>query len=272
MFAYMAVEGAGGLWTGSLALLSDAGHMLSDAAALSLSLFALWIARRPPTPTRTFGYYRAEILAALANAAALLAVAVMVLVEAIDRVQAPPEVKGGPMLAIAAGGLLVNLGGLALLHGVKGQSLNVRGAFLHLMGDTLGSLGAIASGLAILGWGWTWADPVASMLIAALIVVSGWRLLKDAMAVLMEGTPAHLDCDRLQRAVLAVPGVAAIHDLHVWTIGSGLESLSCHVVTDARRPHGELLRDIREVVASFHIAHVTIQVEPAECGLDCGKV
>lgn len=267
----MAAEVAGGLWTNSLALLSDAGHMLSDAAALSLSIFALWVARRPPTPRRSFGYYRAEILAALVNAATLLTVAALVLGEAIGRLQTPRDVLGGPMLAIATGGLVVNLAGLALLHGVQSQNLNVRGAFLHLLGDMLGSLGAMASGLAILGPGWTWADPVASIIIAILIVVSAWRLLKEALAVLMEGAPAHLDPDRLADAVLKIPGVGTVHDLHVWTIGSGLESLSCHVVADPSRPYGDLLRDIQAVVASFGIQHVTIQVEPGDCGVDCAR-
>jgi cobalt-zinc-cadmium efflux system protein len=266
---YMAVEVAGGIWTGSLALLSDAGHMASDAAALGLSLFALWIAQRPPTPHRTFGYYRAEILAALVNAAALFAVAVLVIIAAVERLQAPRMVMGGPMLAIATGGLLVNLAGLALLHGVRGQSLNIRGAFLHLLGDTLGSLGAMLSGAAILGPGWTWADPVASIVIATLIVFSAWRLLKDALSVLMEGTPAHVDPDRLRTAIQEVPGVCEIHDLHIWTIGSGLHSLSCHVLADRSRPYEDLLAGIRSVVAASNIGHVTIQIESRNCGLDC---
>lgn len=271
MALYMGVEVAGGIWTGSLALLSDAGHMMSDVAALGLSMVALWVAQRPPTPRRSFGYYRAEILAALVNAAALFAVAALVLIEAVERLQAPPDVRGGPMLIIATGGLVINLAGLALLHGIRTQNLNVRGAFLHMVGDTLGSLGAIASGIAILGPGWTWADPVASIVIAVLIVVSAWRLLKEALAVLMEGAPAHLDPDRLQSAVLAIPGVCSVHDLHVWTIGSGLESLSCHVVADPARAYGDLLHDIQTVVATFHISHVTIQVEPGDCGVDCMK-
>lgn len=271
LVAYMVIEVAGGLWTGSLALLSDAGHMLSDTAALSLSLFALWIARRPPTPRRSFGYYRAEILAALVNASALFAVAALVLSEAAQRLQSPPEVRAGPMLAIATGGLAVNLAGLVLLHGVQGQSLNVRGAFLHMLGDTLGSLGAIASGLAILGPGWTWADPVASIVIAVLIVVSAWRLLKEALAVLMEGAPARIEPDHLLQAMQAVPGVCGVHDLHVWTIGSGLESLSCHVVADPARPYGDLLKDLHATIGTFGIAHVTLQVEPGDCGHDCGK-
>lgn len=271
LLLYMAVEVVGGFWTGSLALLSDAGHMMSDAAALGLSMFALWVAHRPPTPRRSFGYYRAEILAALVNAAALFAVAALVLVEAVERLQAPPDVRGGPLLIIATGGLVINLAGLALLHGVQTHSLNVRGAFLHVASDTLGSLGAMASGLAILGPGWTWADPVASIVIAVLIVLSGWRLLKEALAVLMEAAPAHLDPDRLRSAVLEIPGVCGVHDLHVWTIGSGLESLSCHVVADPARPYGDLLRDIQTVVATFDIIHVTIQVEPDDCGVDCLK-
>jgi cobalt-zinc-cadmium efflux system protein len=269
VLAYMGVEVAGGLWTGSLALLSDAGHMASDAAALGLSLFAAWVTRHPPTPRRSFGFYRAEILAALVNAAALFAVAAFVVWEAVERMAAPPAVLGGPLLAIAAGGLAVNGASLLLLHGVRGHDLNVRGAFLHVVGDALGSVGALASGACILLWDWRWADPLASLVIAALIVVSAWRLLQEALAVLMEGTPAHLDVDALRQAMLAVPGVCALHDLHVWTIGSGLHSLSCHVVVPPPLSGDAVLPALRTSIAAFGITHVTIQVEAGD-GRDCG--
>jgi cobalt-zinc-cadmium efflux system protein len=259
---YMAAEVAGGLWTNSLALLSDAGHMLSDAAALALSLAALWIARRPPTPERTYGYHRAEILAALVNGAALGAIAVLIFIEAWDRLLAPPTVRGGPMLAIASGGLVVNLAALWLLSADRAHNLNVRGAWLHVLGDTLGSVGAIASGALIWAFGWHWADPLASVLIGVLILVSSWRLLQETVAVLMEGTPAHLDVGTIRQALVAEAGVLDVHDLHVWTITSGLDSLSCHVVAESGACPADLLRRLRTVLqARFGLEHVTIQVE-----------
>lgn len=270
VLAYMGVEIAGGLWTGSLALLSDAGHMASDAAALGLSLFAWHVSHRPPTARHSYGYYRAEILAALVNASALFVVAFVVVWEALERLSAPPPVLGGPLLVIAGGGLAVNVAGLLLLHDVRGHDLNVRGAFLHMVGDALGSIGALFSGACIVLWDWRWADPAASLVIATLIVLSAWRLLQEALSVLMEGAPAHLDVDALRGAMMAVPGACALHDLHVWTIGSGRHSLSAHVVADPARDPDGLLRDLRGAIAPFGISHVTIQLESdvgyGECG------
>ncbi len=260
--AYMGVEVVGGLWTNSLALLSDAGHMLSDAAALALSLAALWIARRPPTPERTYGYHRAEILAALINGAALGAIAILIFIEAWDRFNAPPTVRGGPMLAIAAGGLAVNLVALALLSADRAHSLNVRGAWLHVLGDALGSVGAMVSGLLIWGFGWYWADPVASVAIGVLILVSSWRLLQETLGILMEGSPAHLDVSAIRQALASAPGVRDVHDLHVWTITSGMDSLSCHVVADADACPSDLLAHLRRTLHDrFGLDHVTIQIE-----------
>lgn len=267
---YMVAEVVGGLWTNSLALLSDAGHMLSDAAALGLSLTALWIARRPPTPERTFGFHRAEILAALINGAALGAIAVLIFVEAWDRFQSPPVVRGGPMLIIATGGLAVNLVALWLLSADRNHSLNVRGAWLHVVGDTLGSLGAITSGVLIWAFGWYWADPLASVLIAVLILVSSWRLLQETLAILMEGTPAHLDVSSIREALAAVPGVLDVHDLHVWTITSGMDSLSCHVVANPETCPPDLLRRLQETLKErFGLDHVTIQVEGSQTDESC---
>jgi cobalt-zinc-cadmium efflux system protein len=266
----MVAEVVGGLWTNSLALLSDAGHMLSDAAALALSLAALWIARRPPTPERTFGFHRAEILAALINGAALGAIAVLIFVEAWDRFQSPPAVRGGPMLAIAAGGLVVNLVALGLLSADRKHSLNVRGAWLHVLGDTLGSLGAMASGLLIWAFGWHWADPVASVLIGVLILVSSWRLLQETVAILMEGTPAHLDVAAIREALAAAPGVLDVHDLHVWTITSGMDSLSCHVVADPETCPPDLLRRLQGILRDrFGLDHVTIQIQSSPTDEPC---
>ncbi len=259
---YMFAEVAGGLWTGSLALLSDAGHMLSDAAALALSLGAIWIARRPPTPERTFGFHRAEILAALVNGIALGTIAVLIFVEAWGRFLEPPTVRGAPMLAIATGGLAVNVVALWLLSADRSHSLNVRGAWLHVLGDTFGSVGAIISGVLIWAFGWNWADPVASVLIGVLIVFSSWRLLQETVAVLMEGAPAHLDVAAIRDALTAEAGVLDVHELHVWTITSGMESLSCHVIVESDVCTRDLLGRLHGVLGErFGVNHVTIQVE-----------
>ena len=270
---YMVAEALGGLWTGSLALLADAGHMLSDAAALALSLFAVKIAQRPPTPERTFGFYRTEILAALANGATLVAISIFIVLEAYERWQRPIEVRGFEMMWIAAGGLVVNLISLRILAAGRDESLNLRGAWLHVLTDALGSLQALIAGLLIWRFGWTWIDPLASILIALLVVFSAWSLLKDAVAVLMEGTPAHIDIAEVRSAIAALPGVQSVHDLHVWTITSGLESLSAHVVC-TERPRTAVLTEIRETLSQrFGIDHQTIQLEPEDFAedhpLDC---
>jgi cobalt-zinc-cadmium efflux system protein len=268
--AYMVAEIIGGLMTNSLALLADAGHMFSDAAALALSLFAVWIAGRPATPQRSYGFYRTEILAALANGATLVAVAVLVFVEAYQRFYEPPPVRGGLMMAVALGGLAVNLASLWLLTSGRGESLNLRGAWLHVLSDALGSIGAIAAGLLIWGFGWSWADPVASVLIGLLIVYSSWRLLSESVAVLMEGAPRGIDVDAVRAALAAAPGVLAIHDLHVWTITSGMDSLSAHVIAQDGLPHAALLTELRTLLdRQFKIHHVTLQIEPASAELDC---
>jgi cobalt-zinc-cadmium efflux system protein len=263
VLAYMAAEVVGGLLTNSLALLADAGHMLSDAAALGLSLFAMWIARRPPTSQRTFGYYRAEILAALVNGATLIAIAIYIFSEAYQRFRKPPAVLGGWMLVVAVLGLLVNLGGLWILHGARDESLNVRGAWLHVLGDAAGSVGAIVAGVLIWTLGWNWVDPLAGALICLLILVSSWRLLKETVGVLMEHAPSHIDVDKVRDAIMEINGVDGVHDLHVWTITSGLVSLSAHVSVERVAPDGDLLHEVRRALRErFGIDHVTIQLEP----------
>lgn len=260
---YMVAEVVGGLLTNSLALLADAGHMLSDAASLALALFALWAAQRPPTPRHTYGYHRTEILAALVNGATLVAVAVYIFVEAYERVGAPSEVQGALMMGIAVGGLAVNLAGLWILNAGKSESLNVRGAWLHVLTDALGSVGAIVAGALIWAFGWYWADPAASVLIGLLVIYSAWALLKETVAVLMEGAPGHLDVDAVRDAIRGVEGVSAVHDLHVWTITSGMVALSAHVVTSGARPHDVLLQEIHDVLhEAFEVDHPTIQIEP----------
>lgn len=261
---YMLAEAVGGWFTGSLALLADAGHMLSDVAALGLSLFAMWMAGRPPTPKRTYGYHRMEILAALANGATLVAISFFILSEAVERFRNPPEVNAPVMMGIAAGGLLVNLASLWILHEGRGDNLNVRGAWLHVLMDTLGSVQALAAGALIWAFGWRWADPAASVLIASLVVFSSWNLLKEATSVLMESVPAHIDVDEVLAVLLGLPGVLEVHDLHIWTITSGLESLSAHVVVEDARYDCELLGEIRTALHDrFGIDHLTIQIETA---------
>jgi cobalt-zinc-cadmium efflux system protein len=270
MTAYMIAEVVGGWLTNSLALLADAGHMLSDVAALGLTLFAMWIARRPATAPRTFGHYRAEILAALANGATLVAVAVYVFVEAWQRLQEPPAVLGGQMLAIATGGLVVNLVGLWILRGSRSESLNIRGAWLHVLGDALGSVGAIASGVLVWAFGWNWADPAASVAIGLLILYSSWALIKEAVAVLMESAPGNLDLDAIRATLRGVDGVEEVHELHVWSISSGMVSLSCHLIArTARASDGGILHEARSrLEREFGIHHVTIQVELVACRKD----
>lgn len=259
---YMCLEVIGGVMSGSLALLADAGHMLSDAGALALTLFAMKFARRPPTPQRTYGYYRAEILAALANGATLGAVALFIFVEAYERFSEPPQVEAPLMLAVASGGLLINAAGLWFLRGSHDASLNLRGAWLHVLTDALGSVQAIVAGLLIWSLGWNWVDPLASVLIAALVIYSSWALVRQSVAVLMEGAPGHINVDEVHSALLALPDVSAIHDLHVWTITSGYIALSVHLTCVNPDHHESVLTSAQDILANrFGIRHATIQID-----------
>jgi len=260
---YLIAEVIGGWLSNSLALLADAGHMFSDVASLGLSAFAVWIADRPAGSQRTFGFYRAEILAALINGTTLIAVSGLILIEAWHRLADPQPVQAPLMMGVAIGGLVVNLAGLAILHGGRHDSLNVRGAWLHVLSDALGSVAAIGAALMIQFQGWTWADPAMSAVIAVLVIYSAWRLLAESVWVLMEGAPRHIKVDELETALQELRGVLSVHDLHVWTITSGLDALACHVVTDGARPYDELLSAIRHVIHDrFGIDHVTVQIEP----------
>jgi cobalt-zinc-cadmium efflux system protein len=264
--AYLVAEVVGGYMANSLSLLADAGHMLSDVAALALSLFAVWIAQKPATSRRTFGWYRTEILAALANAATLIAISIYIFYEAWERLGAPEPVAGAIVVWVAVGGLLVNVIGAALLHGGREHSLNIRGAWLHLMTDAAGNVGVIVGGVMVWVWGLAWADPAMSVLIGLLVIWSSWGLLKDSVAVLLEGTPSHIDVEAVRAAVTEVAGVESVHDLHVWTISSGIEAVSCHVVVggrDERRASGEILADVHQVLRQrFGLNHLTVQIEP----------
>lgn len=259
---YTIAEAVGGWLSNSLALIADAGHMLSDVAALALSLFAAWMSRRPATPARSFGYYRTEILAALVNAATLIAISVWILVEAYRRLGAPPDVAGRMVMAIAAGGFVVNVLGMWVLGGGRRANLNVHGAWLHVATDALGNLGTVVAGAAVAYAGWRWADPVASVLIALLVCWSSWALLVESVAVLMEGTPSGIDPDLVRGALCGVGGVETVHDLHIWSISSGRVSLSAHVDVDGTRPDRDVLPELCTVLRErFAITHVTLQLE-----------
>lgn len=259
---FLVVEAIGAFWTGSLALAADAGHMLTDVGGLALALFAVWVAARPPTPEKTYGYYRVEILAATVNALLLLAVAVIILVEAYHRLREPRDVLGAPMLAIAIAGLAANLAAAWLLHRDAGASLNVRAAYLEVLGDALSSLGVIVAALVVIGTGVTLVDPLVSALIALFIVPRTWRLLRQAVNVLLEGTPSHLDLREIEAAMIQMPGVRRVHDLHVWTLTSGREAMSAHVVVHDVRESERLLESLHAVLhARFGIDHTTIQLD-----------
>src|SRR5918992_2783800 len=218
---FMVVEAIGGWLSGSLALLADAGHMLADAGALGLTLLSAWIALRPANQSKTYGYQRWEILAALINGAALFGIAGWVVVEAIQRIENPEPIRAGLFLVIAAGGLIVNLVSLGILHGIRDGNLNTRGAYLHVLGDALGSVGALTAAAIIATTGWTLADPIISIVLALFILVGAWRLLRESTDILLESVPGHVSLSEVQRCMLAVPGVTGVHDLHVWTVTSG---------------------------------------------------
>jgi cobalt-zinc-cadmium efflux system protein len=267
---YMVAEVLGGLAANSLALLADAGHMFSDAAALGLSLVAVVLAQRPTTAQRTYGYHRAEILAALLNGAALLVLAVLIAREAWERLSAPPDVHGGVMLAVACGGLAINLANLMILSGGREQNLNVRGAWLHVMADTLGSIGAISAAMIIYFLGWRWADPLASLIIAALVLYSAWELIRETLDVLMEGVPRGISIGEVTAALKGLPGVLDAHDLHVWSLTSGKNIATAHLVIADNADHQGIVDAANRVLAArFSIEHATIQVEHDELARQC---
>lgn len=260
--AYTVVEVVGGIVTGSLALLADAAHMLSDNASLAVALFAAWLAGRPAGPNRTFGYRRAEILAALFNGVALVAISIWIFIEAANRFRDPPEVEAGLMLAIAAAGLAVNLVAARILHGHADGNLNVSAALRHVLADLLGSIGVIAAAAIILATGWEYADPAVSVLIGFLILVSSWGILRDSTQILLEGSPAGIEVEQVGNAMAAMPGVAQVHDLHVWEITSGFPALAAHVLvgreTDCHAVRRELETMLRE---RFELEHTTLQLD-----------
>ncbi|MFJ7969818.1 cation diffusion facilitator family transporter [Psychrobacillus sp. NPDC096389] len=263
----MFLEFFGGLFTNSLALLSDSGHMLSDASALLLSLVAIWFSSRPPSSVRTFGGYRFEILAALFNGVTLFVIAGFIVWEAFGRFLEPQTVASGTMMLIAAIGLLANLlSAWALIRkGDVKNNVNLRGAYLHVLGDALGSIGAIVAGILMLLFDWYVADPIISVLVALLILKSAWGLIKHSIHILMEGTPMSIDQKEVKASLEQIEGVLDVHDLHIWTITSGLDSLSCHlVIEDEKNGQYILQQALDKLKLTFHLEHATIQVETAE--------
>lgn len=259
---YMFAEVIGGWLANSLALLSDAGHMFTDVAALALSLLAARFASRPANPHKTYGYYRMEILAALANGVTLIAISVLITIEAYQRLRHSEPIAAPTMIAVSVGGLIVNLISAKALHANHEHNLNLHGAFLHVIGDLLGSVVAVIAGVLVLLKGWLWPDPVFSVLICLLIVYSSWRLVKEAVNVLLEGTPSHIDARAVEASMLTVGGVREIHDLHIWTITSNRHAVTAHVIIDESRGSSDILRELRQLLASkFGLSHSTLQLE-----------
>jgi cobalt-zinc-cadmium efflux system protein len=261
----MVAEAVGGWLTNSLALVADAGHMFTDVVAIGLTLAAAWFAERPATAQKTYGYYRLEILAAFANGIFLVLLSAVVIYEAFQRWYASPQILAAEFTAIAAGGLVVNLIAAYLLSSTHKHDLGLRGAWLHVMGDLLGSIAAILAGLAIIAFGWLWADALGSIIISVIIIYGAWRLILESVNVLLEGTPRYIDIRSVESAILATEGVSGVHDLHVWTISSGIDALSAHINHYDTVPHSELLAAVRRTLhETFGLDHLTIQMETVD--------
>jgi cobalt-zinc-cadmium efflux system protein len=264
--AYTVVEDVGGLLTGSLALLADAVHMYSDNVAIALALVAVWLAGKPSTHERTYGYKRAEVLVALANGVTLVALAIWIFYAGVRRLGDPPEILGGWMLAIALAGILVNVAAARIRYGARG-GLNVEAAFRHVLADLLGSFGVVAAAVLVLGTGWLEADPLAGMLIGALVLVSSWTILRESTRILLEAAPAGIDTQAVGERLARAPGVVEVHDLHIWTITSGFPALSAHVLVGRGEDcHGRREELERLLAGEFGIAHTTLQVDHAREG------
>lgn len=261
---YLIVEIIGGFWTGSLALLADAGHMLTDVAGVGLALLAIWFAEKPASPERTYGYYRVEILAALTNAVVLILISLYILYEAYKRFKNPPEVESAAMLGVAAVGLVINLIGVYVLRSGSSESLNMKGAYFEVLSDMLTSIGVIIAGIIMLTTGWYYADPIISAGIGLFILPRTWALLKDAVSVLIEGTPADVDLPKLRESLEKIEGVAGVHDLHVWSLTSGVNAMSVHAVLTKDDEHDAVMSRVHDYVTkNFKISHVTVQTECA---------
>ena len=262
--ALMIAEVIGGMLSNSLALLADAGHMLTDAGALALSLFVAWMCRQPSGPEKTYGYLRWEILAALLNGATLLLISFWIVWEAVSRFRAPEPIAGGLMLGFAIAGLVVNAIAVWILHGVNRDSLNVRGAYLHVLGDMLASGGTVVAALLVRLTGWVAADPIASLVSTVLIVGSAWRLVREAVDVLLEAAPPHIALEAVRARLESIPGVESVHDLHVWTVTSGVVAMSVHAIVRQPEHHQGVLESAHDLLQEMGIHHVTVQLERNE--------
>ena len=268
---YLIAEVVGGLLTGSLALLADAGHMLTDVGGLGFALLAIRFAEKPPTAARTYGYYRAEILAALANAVVLIGISLYILYEAYQRFQNPPEVASVGVLWVAGIGMAVNIAGMLILRAGAQESLNMKGAYFEVLSDLLTSIGVIIAAVIMWATKWYYADPLISALIGLLILPRTWRLLRDAVGVLLEGVPSDVDSRAVRLTIESVSGVAGVHDLHIWSLTSGLNALSVHVVVQSPGEYPTVLRSIHDRVTAEHkVSHLTVQCEPP--GWEKGEV
>jgi cobalt-zinc-cadmium efflux system protein len=262
--AVLVAEVVGGFLSNSIALLADAGHVLTDSAALALSLFVAWFSRQPVSPEKTFGYLRWEIIAALLNGTTLLGISVWIVIESLQRFRAPEPVGGTLMLVVATAGLVSNAIAALLLHPVNKSSLNVRGAYLHVLGDLLASVGTIAAAIVIALTGWLYADPIASLLTTALIVRGAWQLVRESVDVLLEATPAHIALAEVRAKLLGIPGVESVHDLHVWTVTSGVVALSAHAIVREAERQQDVLEEACHRMSHMGIHHCTIQIEQRE--------
>lgn len=263
-FVILVAEGVGGYLSNSLALLADAGHVLTDAGALGLSLFVAWLARQPGSPAKTFGYLRWEILAALINGATLLLISAWIVYEAIMRFQHPEPVAGGLMLWVAVLGLAVNGIAVWLLHGVRDGGLNIRGAYLHVLGDMLASGGTVVAAIVIKATGWLVADPIASLVTTVLIIAGAWRLVRESVNVLLEAAPPHIELDQVRARIESLDGVESVHDLHVWTVTSGMVAMSAHAIVRDSTDHQRVLERAQDILQEMGIHHATLQLECEE--------
>ena len=261
---FLVAEVVGGIVSNSLALLADAGHMLTDVAALGLSLFVAGFRTRPETPKRTYGYLRLEILAAFVNGATLLLLCAWIIWEAASRLRDPEPIADGIMLVVAFGGLLINVASALILHPSRGASLNVRGAYLHVLGDLLGSVGTVIAAILVRYTGWYAADPVASIFVTAVVMRSAWRLVRESVDILLESTPAHISAGAVRAQIEAIPGIESVHDLHVWSVTSGVVAMSAHAIVREPERHQHVLEHVHDAMQLFGIHHVTIQLERKE--------
>jgi cobalt-zinc-cadmium efflux system protein len=261
---FFVIEVVGGLRANSLALLADAGHMLTDVAALGLSLFVAWFSRQPETPQKTYGYLRWEILAAFLNGATLLLISAWIISEAILRLRHPQAVAGGLMLGVAVASVVINVISAYVLHGGSHENLNLRGAYLHVLGDLLGSVGTVIAAVLVRYTGFLQADPIASIVMTVLIMRGSWRLVRESVDILLESTPAHISAGAIRGQLAAIPGIESVHDLHVWTVASGVIAMSAHAIVREPEQHQHVLEHIHDAMRLFGVDHVTIQLERSE--------